>query len=208
MMVKRLVSLDHSKRKLVREVLCDAAVPFFVADKSVQIFEMLNLFQEGNGTLSSTVHHDTDQLGHLAVIVDSISKSEHADASYERIDKVFGVVTLEDIIEELIGSQQHLLGSILIFVGEEIVDETDVFEDVAAKKAVSSRIRRTDTLRTVQSTSETSVSTDETYSYDWSENDDDLRPLQASFVSSAFFGQAHQVQSPPSSAEESEPLLQ
>lgn len=81
-------------------------LPYVSADTS--LFEMLHVFEQGGS--------------HMALVVSNALS--HSDASFREDTQmnVIGLVTLEDVIEELLG--------------EEIIDETDVFRDIRTKVKV------------------------------------------------------------------------
>ncbi|KAI7869968.1 hypothetical protein BDF14DRAFT_1777964 [Spinellus fusiger] len=98
LLVKRLITYDANDTICAGQ-FCPSALPKVAAFASC--FEVLNFFQQGKS--------------HMALVLDS------NDSKGENI----GVVTLEDIIEELIG--------------KEIIDETDVYVNVHKKIKVSRR---------------------------------------------------------------------
>ncbi|KAI9222639.1 hypothetical protein BC828DRAFT_365028 [Blastocladiella britannica] len=113
LLVKALLTYDPRERKMVKDFLhLIHSVP--ALEPNAACFDVLNLFQEGRS--------------HLAVIIDDDPRLIQA-ASFANVDpysrpilNVLGIVTLEDVIEELLG--------------EEIVDETDLYVDMRKQDLV------------------------------------------------------------------------
>eukprot|EP00339_Tiarina_fusa_P023288 CAMPEP_0117024810 /NCGR_PEP_ID=MMETSP0472-20121206/18387_1 /TAXON_ID=693140 ORGANISM="Tiarina fusus, Strain LIS" /NCGR_SAMPLE_ID=MMETSP0472 /ASSEMBLY_ACC=CAM_ASM_000603 /LENGTH=368 /DNA_ID=CAMNT_0004731345 /DNA_START=302 /DNA_END=1408 /DNA_ORIENTATION=- len=93
-LVKSLILIDPKDEIVVKEINL-RRLP--VVNENMPLYKVLDMFQQGKS--------------HMAVIIDS---SDCITAK--------GIITLEDVVEELIG--------------EEILDETDVFEDVAKQVRV------------------------------------------------------------------------
>jgi len=105
-LVKSLILVDPKDETKVKELQL-RRMP--VVNENMPLYQMLDLFQQGKS--------------HMAVVIDS-----------EDCITSKGIITLEDVVEELIG--------------EEIVDETDVFEDVAKQirvvRAFKNELKRTE----------------------------------------------------------------
>merc|ERR1712173_10178 len=93
-LVKSLIMIDPKDNVRVKDINL-RRLP--VVNETMPLYKVLDMFQQGKS--------------HMAVIIDS------QDCITTR-----GIITLEDVVEELIG--------------EEILDETDVFEDVAKQVRV------------------------------------------------------------------------
>ncbi|CAH1799473.1 unnamed protein product, partial [Owenia fusiformis] len=104
LLVKTLIKLDPDDRTAVKELMnhpkAFRKVPFVL--HTTPLFDVLNDFQTGKS--------------HLAIVQERGQQPDpnHPDESHR--GKVVGIITLEDVMEELIQ--------------EEIIDETDVFVDV------------------------------------------------------------------------------
>ncbi|ORZ39645.1 hypothetical protein BCR44DRAFT_1412039 [Catenaria anguillulae PL171] len=113
LLVKKLVSYEPSECRKVKDfVHFIHSVP--VLEPNANCYDVLNLFQEGRS--------------HLAVVVDDDPRLIRT-ASFGAVEpesrpvlNVLGIITLEDVIEELIG--------------EEIIDETDLYVDVTRQDLV------------------------------------------------------------------------
>eukprot|EP01135_Chromosphaera_perkinsii_P002026 Nk52_evm73s215 gene=Nk52_evmTU73s215 len=104
LLVKTLIRTRPEDKIPISELylLRTASIP-----ASLPLYDMLNEFQTGKS--------------HMAVVIED-------DNNSPRKGEVLGVVTLEDVIEELIG--------------EEIIDETDVYVDVVSRIKVARLLRR------------------------------------------------------------------
>ncbi|KAJ3278437.1 hypothetical protein HK104_002345, partial [Borealophlyctis nickersoniae] len=115
-LVKQLVSYDPAEEVPVSSIKI-RRLPRVMAN--TQLFEILHVFEEGGS--------------HMAVVVDEIQAGEVVPDEEITVDalgksyKTLGIITLEDVIEELLG--------------EEIIDETDVYVDVATKLKVARVIK-------------------------------------------------------------------
>jgi len=109
-----------------------------VVNESMPLYKVLDMFQQGKS--------------HMAVIIDS---SDCITAK--------GIITLEDVVEELIG--------------EEILDETDVFEDVAKQvrvvRAFKNELRR---VSVVSATSAPNIPTPMSIQYTKGDSDNESDP--------------------------------
>ena len=105
-LVKSLIMIDPKDAVRVKDINL-RRLP--VVNETMPLYKVLDMFQQGKS--------------HMAVIIDSV------DCVTTK-----GIITLEDVVEELIG--------------EEILDETDVFEDVAKQvrvvRAFRNEFRRAD----------------------------------------------------------------
>ncbi|KAI8825772.1 uncharacterized protein EV422DRAFT_491423, partial [Fimicolochytrium jonesii] len=102
LLAKRLIGYNVEKAKRISDVPL-TYLP--IIDGETNLFDMLNFFQEGRSHMAA-----------VAMRVDGSTERED-DGKAER--EILGVITLEDVIEELIG--------------EEIIDETDEYIDVHSK---------------------------------------------------------------------------
>ncbi|KAJ3008517.1 hypothetical protein HKX48_008488 [Thoreauomyces humboldtii] len=106
LLAKRLIGYNVQTAKRVSDVPL-TYLPMI--DSETNLFDMLNFFQEGRS--------------HMAAVAGRTAKSKgQSDENGEAEREILGVITLEDVIEELIG--------------EEIIDETDEFIDVHSKTPV------------------------------------------------------------------------
>lgn len=105
---KDLILLDPEESVPVKTVLLFFNRAVLVVYDNTHLNEMLDIFKQGGG--------------HMAVVRRIVASKPHEPPSLETL----GVVTLEDLIEELIG--------------QDIVDETDAYHDKNRKKPVQ-RIR-------------------------------------------------------------------
>lgn len=106
LLVKTLITIDCTKKLRIRDVRDQLVVGIQYFDSKASLFAVLNEFQTGKG--------------HLGVVADHLIKEDTLEHS--RL-VVTGILTLEDVVEELIG--------------EEIVDETDLFIDLKSKQQVT-----------------------------------------------------------------------
>ncbi|KAK3097502.1 hypothetical protein FSP39_010242 [Pinctada imbricata] len=117
LLVKTLITLDPDDAASVRNIIHTYAVPslLYVRDDT-PLFDLLNQFQTGKSHLAFVKNHAECQ-----EVKNSTVNSEDSDVecllSYQDYsEEIIGIITLEDVIEELIQ--------------EEIIDETDVYVDV------------------------------------------------------------------------------
>ncbi|XP_062510862.1 uncharacterized protein LOC134186817 [Corticium candelabrum] len=119
LLVKQIIMLDPDDAVPVRQV-CRPNDNLLRIPDDMPLYDLLNKFQEGKG--------------HMAQVwgkTDSVVTTEGAitDPAEESNNELLGIITLEDVIEELIQ--------------EEIVDETDVYVDVHRRVFVArARIER------------------------------------------------------------------
>lgn len=114
LLIKNLIILDPDDATPVKGLINGTAfrqVPHIPID--MPLFTLLNLFQTGKS--------------HLCVVTNEKMSSHNAEdcelLENESKEKLVGIITLEDVIEELIQ--------------EEIVDETDIFVDIQKKIQVA-----------------------------------------------------------------------
>jgi len=106
MLVKNLIKINPSDKQPIRTVFERHKRTLLKVHEDMQLYEVLNLFQMGKSHMFVVVKRDE--------VDDDRSVSMLSDN-----DEVIGIVTLEDVIEELIQ--------------EEITDETDVLPEMKAK---------------------------------------------------------------------------
>ncbi|KND04942.1 uncharacterized protein SPPG_00632 [Spizellomyces punctatus DAOM BR117] len=107
LLVKRLIGYNVEKAKRIN----DFPLTYLpIVDDKTSLFDMLNFFQEGRSHMAAVAGYRVN---------DWLDINGQPDRS-ER--EILGVITLEDVIEELIG--------------EEIIDETDEYIDVHSKTPV------------------------------------------------------------------------
>ncbi|CAK8697560.1 unnamed protein product [Clavelina lepadiformis] len=108
-LVKNLIKIDPDDNLPLREVFQEHRRPLLKVSEKKQLYDVLNLFQTGKSHMFVVVH------------ANELTDSECSELKYN--DEVIGIITLEDVIEELIQ--------------EEIIDETDVYVDVHKKIKVA-----------------------------------------------------------------------
>lgn len=145
LLIKNLIKVDPDDNLPLEQVFNEYKQPLYKVSEDLELYSVLNLFQLGKS--------------HMFVVV----RKKHSSAKESGItlldlnnDDVLGVITLEDIIEELIQ--------------EEIVDETDVYVDVSKKiKVAKARAARLSVSKPISKpTSENDVDL---------ENSSDTQPL-------------------------------
>eukprot|EP00118_Oscarella_pearsei_P007142 m.33838 g.33838 ORF g.33838 m.33838 type:complete len:481 (+) comp31920_c0_seq1:250-1692(+) len=111
LLVKNLILLDPDDAVPVRDVCrSESALP--KVDHQMPLYSLLNKFQEGKSHICQVWG---PKAGPVTVTAENGGRETGAHSDGDP-PELLGVITLEDVIEELIQ--------------EEIVDETDVFEDV------------------------------------------------------------------------------
>jgi len=90
-----------------------------LVDAEANLDDVLRIFKRGRGHLALVLGQPRKS---SMVESDCMSPLHNASPSY-----IVGLVTLEDIIEEILG--------------DEIIDETDVYVDVSAKIKLSRRVQ-------------------------------------------------------------------
>nr|CAB3232129.1 DUF21 domain-containing protein At4g33700-like [Phallusia mammillata] len=146
-LVKNLIKIDPEDNLPIRDVFANHQRPLLSVQADTQLYDALNLFQMGKS--------------HMFVVVkkrEGVSNKTTSLLSME--DEVVGVVTLEDVIEELIQ--------------EEIMDETDVSESMQKQiKVVKARVAR----QSISASSGKSVPFTTSTSDPLDDNTDDTQPL-------------------------------
>lgn len=128
LLVKMLIKLDPDDATPIRHLVENrVARPVLTTTADKPLFDLLNEFQEGQGHLAIVRQyqgHEVTMERQASVLDDDphlplLSNSQGDDSDDVMLDinsKVVGIITLEDVIEELIQ--------------EEIIDETDVYVDI------------------------------------------------------------------------------
>ena len=118
LLVKNLIKIDPEKQLLVRDVFnAGYKRTIYAVTGDTMLYDCLNLFQSTKSHLFIVVSHQFGLSDNQAKPLDS------------SCDLFIGIVTLEDVIEELIQ--------------EEIIDETDVYIDISKKvKVAKARARK------------------------------------------------------------------
>jgi len=109
LLVKTLIKFDPETCTPISEVFLSHKRELLVVTGDTHLYECLNLFQL--------------KKSHMFMVVENPQKLINTATEIDVDDIVVGVLTLEDVIEELIG--------------EEIVDETDVYIDIQKKIKVA-----------------------------------------------------------------------
>ncbi|XP_071135170.1 uncharacterized protein [Mytilus edulis] len=134
LIVKTLICLDPEDCTPVRTLLHSNSVGNVIyVDDDMPLYDLLNLFQTGKGHLAIVKKRASNRHlneGDDTCILDEIN-SEVNEYSDIPEGTVIGIITLEDVIEELIQ--------------EEIIDETDIYVDIHKRIQVAraQRARRT-----------------------------------------------------------------
>ncbi|XP_076076722.1 uncharacterized protein LOC143047542 isoform X2 [Mytilus galloprovincialis] len=134
LIVKTLICLDPEDCTPVRTLLHSNSVGSVIyVDDDMPLYDLLNLFQTGKGHLAIVKKRASNRHlneGDDTCILDEIN-SEVNEYSDIPEGTVIGIITLEDVIEELIQ--------------EEIIDETDIYVDIHKRIQVAraQRARRT-----------------------------------------------------------------
>ena len=108
-LVKNLIMFDPKEKIRLKDVFLEHRQSLFKVCETTGLYECLNLFQL--------------QKKHMFAVIKKSNFPKNQTGLLTDFDDVVGVITLEDLIEELIQ--------------EEIVDETDVFIDVNKKIKVA-----------------------------------------------------------------------
>ena len=149
LLIKNLIKIDPDDDLPLQQVFDEYKQPIYRVSENTELYCTLNLFQLGKSHMFAVTAAQSNSTPLKNVELTMLSPS----------DKVIGVITLEDIIEELIQ--------------EEIIDETDVFIDVHKKiKVVKARAARLS--MSVQSNKATSS---QLANNDDQDNDSDTQPL-------------------------------
>ena len=129
LLVKNLIKIDPDKNLLVRDVFNSGYKrTIYAVTGDTMLYDCLNLFQATKSHLFIVVSHQFGLADNQAKPLDSTC------------DLFIGIVTLEDVIEELIQ--------------EEIIDETDVYVDISKKvKVAKARARKRTASKTFGHTS-------------------------------------------------------
>ena len=111
LLIKNLIKIDPDDNLPLEKVFNEYKHPLYKVSEKMELYTVLNLFQLGKSHMFAVVRQN-HEIG-----------SDSEITLLQPTDEVLGVITLEDIIEELIQ--------------EEIVDETDVYVDVHKKIKVA-----------------------------------------------------------------------
>jgi CBS domain-containing protein len=131
LIVKQLLLVDPDDATPIREVMIN---PIFRVSKETLLFDLLHLFEQGGSHMALVVDEQESSieiptLDHVRVPSSSKSPLFPYKNALSRLTashgNLLGIVTLEDVIEELLG--------------QEIIDETDVYIDVQAGIKVTRR---------------------------------------------------------------------
>lgn len=127
-LVKSLIMLDPDDSTPISSLLdSQAGRTVLFVDEDMPLFDLLNIFQTGKSHIAfvqkNTLRERQDDQADDVQLLVTTADEDRASGSSRSTGPIIGIITLEDVIEELIQ--------------EEIIDETDVYVDIHKRVQVA-----------------------------------------------------------------------